>query len=406
MTRTPVTTAPLTPEDLRTLAGLEITTTRRELAEALATVGTAIAKRPAIPVLAGVHLEGHQDGTLTLTGFDYDTAITVTLEQAVTNPGRCLLNHAELVGMLAATAKGTPKKKADTAHVTVAHNSGKPTVTVDGYTLPLTDLPREDYPLPDMAVPPTLTVDAARFVSEVARVVPAAGGADALPVFANVHLVTDWSGLTMTATDGYRAARAKIPGAHIPEQGIRAGQALVEAALLRKLVKHLPSGTLTVGVHEDRVMLSSGPVTVVTRTSDQEVIAVDKVVPESAPMAVTVDRQKLAAAIVKATNILGASAEGRGMSLSVIVSPDTVAVAPKIERVIAPTFPADTTGVGEGLAVHFNPKFLAEAVGAFAAEDTVALHLTASDKIVMITAGGEGMGSAPYWHMLQPVRVH
>lgn len=395
----------ITPADARLLAGLEITTTRGAFTHALTTVGTAIDKRPAIPVLAGVHLDGDQDGTLTLTGYDYETVITYTLTDVVTNPGRCVLAHAELSGMLAATAKGTPKRKAEAATVTVAHNSGKPYLKVDGYTLPLTEKYLEGYPLPDMGVDPTLTLDTAGFVSEIARVVTAAGSPAGLPELANVQLRTGWYGLTMTATDRYRAARAIIPGEHIPGKGIQAGEALVDAALLRKLAKHLPEGVLTVGVHRDRVMLSSGPVTVLTSTSGYEFVTVDEALPKATPMSVTVDRKTLTSAIAKATNILNESGEGRGMSVGVTVSSGAVSVVPKLEGAVAPTFPAETTGVEEESTIYYNPKFLAEAVGAFATEDQVMLHLSGQSRPTVLTGAGHTVTSASYWHLMQPIRL-
>lgn len=400
-----MTLADITPADARLLAGLEITTTRGELANALATVGAAISKRAAIPVLAGVHLDGDQNGTLTLTGYDYDTVITYTLTNVVTNPGRCVLAHAELSGMLTATAKGTPKSKAEAATVTVAHNSGKPHLMVDGYTLPLTGLSLEDYPLPDLGVAPTLTLDTAAFVFEVARVITAAGSPADLPELANVQLRTSWFGLTLTATDRYRAAQATIPGEHIPGKGLQSGEAPVEAALLSKLAKHLPEGVLTMGVHQDRVMLSSGPVTVLTSTSDHEFLAVDKVMTNSAPVSVTVDRKTLAGAITKATNILGSSKEGRGMSVGVTVSSGTVSVVPKLEGAVAPTFPAQTTGVEEESTIYFKPKFLAEAVGAFATEDQVVLHLSGQSRPALVTGAGHTVTSASYRHLVQPTHL-
>ncbi|MFE7462289.1 hypothetical protein ACWFMI_25125 [Nocardiopsis terrae] len=393
------------PAAARLLAGLEVTTTRATLTAALTTVAVAIHTRPAVPILAGVHLTGDRDGTLTLTGFDYDTAVTFTLPDVVTNPGRCVLSHSELSGLLAATAKGVPAKKAATAPVVLAHNGNAPTLTVDGYTLPVADYDVNDYPIPEVAPAPTLTVDTATFVSEVARVVPAAGGADDIPPLVNVQMEAHTNGaLRMSATDRYRIAQATIPGT--PDHRADLGRAArVNAALVGKIAKHLKGDTVTVGVHEDTVMLASGPVTVVTRTSEAEFPAVEKAIPDAASMSVTVDHKAVVAAITKATNILAAKGE-RGLSVGVTVTRGAVSVAPKLEGVVAPKIPAEETGVDGEVSVHFNPKFLAAAVGAFKGEDTVTFHLKSPTKPVVVTGGGHSITSAPYRHLVQPMRVH
>ncbi|WP_160051253.1 DNA polymerase III subunit beta [Nocardiopsis sp. FR26] len=398
----------LTHEDARLLTGLEVATTRATLTNALTTVAVAIHTRPAVPILAGVHLTGDADGTLTLTGFDYDTAVTVTLPGVATNPGRVVLSHAELAGLLAATAKGTPAKKAGAAPVVLAQNGNKPTLTVDGYTLPVADYPVDEYPTLPTAPAPTLTVDAATFAAEVARVVPAAGGADDIPQLVNVQLETYTRGaLCLTATDRYRIAQATIPGTRAP-RAPRAdlGQVVrVNAALVGKVTKHLKGDTVTVGVHGDMVMLASGPVTVVTRTSEDEFPAVEKAIPTTIPMSVTVDHKAVAAAITKAGNILAAKGE-RGLSVGITVNPGSVAVAPDLPGVLAPQITADTSDADGEVSVYFNPKFLAAAVGAFKSEDTVTFHLDTPTRPVVVTGGGHTVKSAPYRHLVQPIRVH
>ncbi|MFV2198439.1 hypothetical protein [Nocardiopsis sp. LOL_012] len=396
----------ITPTDTRLLAGLEVTTTRATLTSALATVAVAIHKRPPVPVLAGVHLSGDDNGTLTLTGFDYTTAITVTLPEVVTNPGRCVLAHTELSKLLTATAKGTTPKNAATAPVTLAHNGNNPTLTVDGYTLPITEMYLDDYPTPHTAPAPTLAVDTAVLASEVARVTPAAGAADDLPFLANVQMRTNTdSTLRMTATDRYRLAQATIPGAPTPEADL-GRVARVDAALLRKLVKHLKGDTTTVGVHDDKVMLASGPVQVVTLASEDDFPNVETVIPDSVPVSVTVDRAAVASAIAKAANILSAKDE-RGLSVAITVCPGAATVAPNLEGVVAPQIAAETEGVDEdGVAVHFNPKFLTAAVEAFRGEDTVTLHVDSPTTPVTLTGGGHRIMSAPYLHLVQPIRLH
>lgn len=134
-----------TNDNTTTVTG-EFTTTRAELAEALATVGVAIATRPAIRCMGGVLLESR--GTdLWVGGYDYDTAVTVRLADAVRVPGRMLLAHGELSKLLTALTKGLGKREANRLPVTVrAEDHQCATVELADSAVPMELLPIEDYP--------------------------------------------------------------------------------------------------------------------------------------------------------------------------------------------------------------------------------------------------------------------
>jgi len=52
---------------------------RDVLAEAVTWVARGLPARPPVPVLAGVMLEAFDDGTLTLSAFDYEVSARITV---------------------------------------------------------------------------------------------------------------------------------------------------------------------------------------------------------------------------------------------------------------------------------------------------------------------------------------
>ncbi|WP_150236389.1 DNA polymerase III subunit beta [Nocardiopsis quinghaiensis] len=384
-----------------------LTTTRRVLADALDTVGLAIATRPSVPVLAGVLITGYDDGTATLTGFDYHTAITVTLPETVQVPGRVVVSHAELKGVLSATAKGTPKRKADAAPVTFAVDDGTPSVTVDGYTVPFEAYPTDDYPiLPD--APPTLaSVDRERFVRELGRVTVATIGADwNLPVLETVRLEASGHQMSMVATDRYRLVWSTLPTVPATTEH-ETGVVLAHGKTLAKLTKKLTGDTVRLGVTDDLLAITCGDVRVLIR-GYEEVGNFPKyrwLFPDTVPVTVTADRADLLTATVRGRGILKAKREN-ALPLAMAVTPDTVTVSPDLPGpTVSPEMSAKTDGVaaGELLRFRFNPEFLEDALSSVTS-DTVTLHASSTTKPVVVTDGDEDVSSAAYRHLLMPIR--
>src|SRR5260370_6547051 len=81
---------------------MKLTIPAHELAAAAGWVtAAAVPDRPTSPVLAGLLLDA-ADGTLTLTGYDYETSAVARLAAQVGEPGRALIS-ARLLSLAAAS---------------------------------------------------------------------------------------------------------------------------------------------------------------------------------------------------------------------------------------------------------------------------------------------------------------
>ena len=87
----------------------------RALQDALRT--TALGTGKQVPVLGQVMVEFRTDGRVTLTTYNYDSAVTVTLEGSVSVAGRMLVRHDTMTKVLAAAVKGARKAVLDSATV-------------------------------------------------------------------------------------------------------------------------------------------------------------------------------------------------------------------------------------------------------------------------------------------------
>lgn len=395
-----------------TLPGGAFTTSRATLVTALDTVGTAIATRPSVPVLGGVLMESH-GADLRVSGFDYETTITVTIADVVDTPGRMLLSHRELSKLLKALTQGLNKKAADRLPVTVAAcDASCATVTLAETTMPVTVLPLEDYPTLPTEPEVFATVDGASFAAEVKRVLPAIGREDTLPALTGVRIepTVSGDGLVVAGSDRYRLAVGHVRGSIVDDIAPAVG-VLVNGATLGKILPWLGS-QVSIGYGPtafcEVVSLVSGPVSVITRLHNNNVFIepgadYSSFLPATT---VTVDRADLLTYTQRAAGVMAAK-EVTGLSVILTVGSGSVSVAPTVpegtEHLSMPEMPATTAGADAVLGLK--PTFLAEALRTFTGS-TLTLHIPSPFKPVLLTDTPDGLSDpTAYRHLLMPVRV-
>ena len=115
---------------------------RDVLAEAVTWAARGLPTRPPVPVLAGVMLEAKDDGTLTLSAFDYEVSAQVSVAAEVSEAGTVLVSGR----LLADISRNLPARPVD-----VVTQDSKVSVTCGSSRFTLLTMPVEDYPsLPNM----------------------------------------------------------------------------------------------------------------------------------------------------------------------------------------------------------------------------------------------------------------
>lgn len=204
---------------------------RDVLAEAVTWTARSLPIRPAVPVLAGVRVEAGDDGTLTLSSFDYEVSARVEVAASVTTAGVAIVQGR----MLADIAKAFPSKPVD-----VEMEGSKITLTCGPSRFTLLTMPVDDYPaLPEM---PELsgTVDAQAFNEAVLQVTTAASKDDTLPLLTGVRVEINGDTMTLMATDRYRLSLKEIHWN--PSQPGIEQVALVRARTLIDVAKSIAHG--------------------------------------------------------------------------------------------------------------------------------------------------------------------
>jgi DNA polymerase III subunit beta len=235
-----------------------ITAGRNDLAAAVTYATTGISKRPGIPIMTGMTVSISGDA-VTFAAFDCDTHVSAKVHGlSPADPGSVLVNGKDL----AAAVKSLPAGKRVTAMFTITDDVL--VISCGGIESTLAKMDASEYPpAPPM---PAITglAEASVFLASLARVTPAAGTDDTLPVLTHVCITSEAGKLEMATTDRYRLAVDRIPWTGPDDTTV-----IFPAVTLAGFAKVADrSGKISVHVGDTHTALSDGTHTVIARTID------------------------------------------------------------------------------------------------------------------------------------------
>lgn len=193
---------------------MKFTIDRRELADSLKWVTSALAKRPNTPAMGGVRVTVAEDA-VTLTAWDYTAAHTARLSTIGAEPGEILVPGSTLAQLVAAM-RGRD--------VSLADEGADLTVKCGASSYKLRTLPLGDFTAPPKPPKQIGSVSGAALAEVVDAVEWAAARDDIYPALMQVRLEADGDTLTAIATDRFMFAvdKCAYDGAEL-EAGVMAG---------------------------------------------------------------------------------------------------------------------------------------------------------------------------------------
>jgi len=368
---------------------------RDVLAEAVAWAARSLPARPPVPVLAGLLLTA-QEGSLALSGFDYEVSARVELEADVEEAGTVLVS-GRLLNDISRNLPNRPVEiSTDGMRVSVVCGSSR-------FTLPT--LPVDEYPsLPQMPTA-TGTVSGDVFASAVSQAAVAAGRDDTLPVLTGVRVEIDGDKITLAATDRYRFAVRDLLWK--PEQADINAVALVPAKTLQDIAKSLGSGDTvsialsTGGAGEGLIGFEGAGRRTTTRLLEGEFPKFRSIFPTEFSAVAAVQTQPFLEALKRVSLVAERNTPVRlnfeqGVLTLEAGSGDDAQASERVE--------ADLEG--DDISIAFNPGYLEE--GLKAIDSAYAqLSFTTPTKPALLTgkAAVDAESDEAYQYLIMPVRL-
>ena len=368
---------------------------REVLADAVTWVARGLPARPPVPVLAGVLIEANEEGSLTLSAFDYEVSAKVTVPAEVSEPGKVLV----LGRLLAEISRNLPNRPID-----VTTEGNKVTVTCGSSRFSLLMMPSEDYPTLPTAPAPTGTIAGDVFTKAVAQVAIAADRGDTLPILTGVRVEIDGEKMTLLATDRYRLAMRELTWN--PEATDASHVALIPARTLSETAKALgAAGSIEVALGgsaggDGLVGFEAGQRRTTTRLLDGEYPKVTSIFPTTVDTEAVIKTSELVEAVKRVSLV----AE-RNTPVRLRFTEGQVAIEAGTGDDAQASEAVEASLTGPDIEIAFNPQFLLDGLGVVGTEYS-RLSFTQSSRPAVLSGQAEAEGEADtsYRYVLMPVR--
>ena len=249
----------------------------------------------------------------------------------------------------------------------------------------------EDFPrLPSRDVS-LHTIDAPALLGTIDKVARAASRDESRPVLTGILVRFEGDKLTMAATDSYRlSVKETTLGESGPEL-----DAIIPARALQELAR-LAAGaeTVSLGVHENHVLLGVGDVWLTSRRIDGQFPNYNQLLPESFEAEVTTPRAPLLE-VVRRASVMAQ----RNSPLRLRFAEGELSVSAQTQDVGEARESLGIEYAGEPIEIGFNPDFLRDGLEAVAG-DTVQLRLINPLRPGLIAAPDES-----FWYLIMPIRL-
>ena len=318
------------------------------LSNAIDGVSRAVTLRSSISALEGIHMVA--DGfSLTLTCYNLELAITITIEANVRTPGECVLN-AKLLGDMV--------RRMPSGEVELALNDNG-TVEISGGTakFELTALNLNDFPaLPNPGATPTLTLKASELHEMINKTIYAVSQDDKKPAHTGELFVIEPGSLTIVALDGYRLAIIQRD-----VECTRDIRIIIPAKTLQELLKIMGGADDDVKIDANRryVVFTSNGYTIMSRLIEGDFLNYESVIPKDRKTRVTVECKNFIDTIERASLIITERLKNP-LRISFAEDRVTVRCQTPLGKVVDEFAPVSMEG--DAVEIGFNNRYLLDAL--------------------------------------------
>jgi DNA polymerase-3 subunit beta len=370
--------------DIVVSAGLRITCTKDELAQALGVVARALSTRTSVQILSGVLLEARA-GELRLAATDMELSLRASVsaqiegDGAIVLPGKTLVDISRLLPGDEVTIEHRPAESV--VHVT----AGTASYTLNTYN-------PEDFPrLPELDAVSTFSVERESLLETIGRVARAASRDESRPVLTGILVQFGGGKLVMAATDSYRLAvkETTFSGA-VPDL-----EAIVPGRALQELARIATSGDeVEIGVQENQVLFSTDGVWLTTRRIDGQFPNYRQLLPEAFEHELTLPRVELLDVIRRASVMIQ-----RSTPLQLRFAEGELTVIARTHEVGESTESLPVAYTGDVLEIGFNADFLRDGLELLDSDD-VRVKLISPLRPAVIQGEGDD-----FTYLVMPIRL-
>jgi DNA polymerase-3 subunit beta len=349
------------------LHSMKLITSQVDLDHALRTIAPAVGVRSSHPIL-DCCLIAAAGGNATITGFNLDLGITVTIPAAIDTAGTVALPYRLLAGLVS--------RMDDTEPVEIADG----TVSASGGAYGLAASDAADYPAMPAVEAPSADLD----ITAGVRACLMATSTDASKqVLQGIHLANGY----MEATDGHRLIRLAVD---LPDG--------INLTLPASTMKLLQDRTVGIAAANGQAVIDAGDgITIYSRILDGTYPNVAKLIPATFDTAITLDRHRFARCLERVALI----AEAHNSVVKLLIGDKGTMVISAEADASNGTEAIKYTGKAGKLALAFNVHYLLDGLKAFRSAETVTLSANGPTTPVVLMP----VNASDQTYLIMPVQI-
>ena len=365
---------------------MRFTCEKSMLVTGLNITGRTVAQKSALSAIEGILCKA--DKTLTLTGYNMETAITYEIDAEITDAGKCIL-PARLFGDIIRRLPEGPVTVVVDDNYKVSIRSGYASFTISAEGA-------EDYPeLPDVSTGNAITIPQSALKELISGTIFSVSENQGRPIHTGVKFEVENDTVSAIAVDGFRLARRCY---HAEEAFGRVQSFVVPAHGLKEVEKILQEDedvTFTLG--GKHILFNMGPATLICRLLEGDFLDWRRVVPTGCPIRLVANVGELISSLER----VGLVVSEKYKSPVRCVFSDQVLLLRTNTTIGAAEDRCSIAGDGKELEIGFNVRYISDALRAVPSEE-VTLELTNGLSPIVMTPVDE---KEDFSYMVLPVRI-
>ena len=366
---------------------MRFTCEKSMLVTGLNITGRTVAQKSALSAIEGILCKAER--TLTLTGYNMETAITYEIDAEISDVGQCIL-PARLFGDIIRRLPEGP--------VTVVVDDNYKVSIRSGYaSFSISSEGAEDYPeLPDVSTGNAITIPQSALKELIGGTIFSVSENQGRPIHTGVKFEVEGNTVSAIAVDGFRLARRCY---HADEDFGRTQSFVVPAHGLKEVEKILQDEdedvTFTLG--GKHILFHMGPATLICRLLEGDFLDWRRVVPTGCPIRLVANVSELISSLER----VGLVVSEKYKSPVRCVFSDQVLHLKTNTTIGAAEDRCSFAGDGKELEIGFYDRYLRDALRAVPSEE-VTLELTNGLSPIVMTPVDD---KQDYTYMVLPVRI-
>ncbi|MDR1353960.1 MAG: DNA polymerase III subunit beta [Oscillospiraceae bacterium] len=357
-----------------------------ELSIALQNASKVVAVRSTLAALEGLLLEVAED-QVCLVGYNFDIALTTTIDAKVNEPGKIVFGAKLLTEIMRRISDGIVHIETTGLHIKITNNNS---------VFNIVGLEAQDYPeLPVVSVDDTIVMDAEKFKNLVNKTIYAVSTDETRLIYTGALMNIEASTMTLVALDGFRLATKKEPIRNAEQKSIICpGKSLQEVARLISA----PNQDIFIDISKSYIMFRVNNYKVISKLLEGTFLDYETTIPKEFCTKIIVNTQDFIACIERASVVVQDK----------LKAPITLAVRDSrihlsCEGAIGCATDELLCSVeGDDMTISFNSRLLLDALKACGTKE-VCFDLSGNLSPVVLRAANDG---ADFLFLVLPVRTN